>query len=107
MSTNTQERRFAFNHNTVDGCPCPAFAAGYNPNNDSIVCEIAEQYDERAYTFAARDSGTLPEHNARQAWDQTIELLKDRSDNAETERIADHYHEMVKLANEIADELGW
>jgi len=107
MSTNTQERRFAYNHNTVDGYPCPAVAAGYNPDSNPEVCEIAEQYDNSAYTLATPGGETLPEHDARQAWEQTIRKLESLREKAKTEQEADYWHELVDQAYQIADELGW
>jgi len=101
---NTTE--FAFGKNTVDGCPCPALAAGYNPSYNSKAVIVAEQYDS-IFQEEIVGTGTVTEEQAREAWKEVIDHFVKRRDQADDESDAQYYAERVELARDVKDELGW
>ena len=103
--TESEQRQFAFGSNSFDGCPCPALAAGYNPDNNAVACEVAERYDEYARTLSCVDEGLLPDHLAQQAWEDAIDYYRDRA--AETTENTQYYSDCAELAVEIQAELWW
>jgi len=95
------KQEFAFGSNEVDGCECPAVAAGYRPgivNND--VTEVASMYDKQVHDILQKEKnsykriGTVQPCFAKEAWDDVIGKF-------ETGTVWWH------LAIDIAEQLGW
>jgi hypothetical protein len=98
MSSNTQERQFAFGENSHDGCPCPLTAAGYNPDNSPYLL-IAEMYDNIVGAKLGIRWGKAPEDVAKEAWLKVIEEYDDQMHRGDKKK--------REIAREVAAELGW
>lgn len=97
----TETRQFAYGKDEMDGCPCPAVAAGYSPASGDSSIEPAEWYDsviKSEFRSATEPYSPLSEEEAREAWNMTIEQLTGRYGRDS---------EIVQTAEEIANELGW
>jgi len=93
--------RFAYGYDTVDDCPCPAIAAGFNPSNDDST-EIAEYYDSILKQKYGNIQGTITEEQAKKAWFQAIEQWESKYED--NEAIGNGPKE---IGEQIAQELGW
>lgn len=98
MSSNTEERQFAFGENSRDGCPCPLNAVGYNPDNSPYIL-IAERYDGIVGDRLGIRWGKVSENIAREAWLKVIEEYDDQMHRGDREK--------REIAREVAAELGW
>lgn len=92
-------RYFAYGKDTIGDCECPAVRAGFSPGTGDKTTAPAEWYDGvvRDLGFSSPHS-TIEEEKAKTAWLKTIEQLKGR------------YHEdseVVRAAEEVAEDLGW
>ena len=90
----------AFGKNEVDGCSCPAVAAG-EVLRDSSVRRIAWRYDDLLDREVKDDSsmgwfGTVSEEKAKKYWLQAIEDIEEFGDK-----------EAAEAGQKIARELGW
>lgn len=98
MSSNTEDRQFAFGENSRDGCPCPLNAVGKNPEISPNI-EVAETYDEIVGEMLGIGWGKAPEDVAKEAWLEVIEHY---------EEVGVEEHPVYReVARETAAELGW
>lgn len=111
------EKQYAFGKDVVNGCECPAVAAGYSPSDRDETAEIAEWYDAKVEDLGhdprivtrTTDYGVpitspyepIPEAHAKEAWLAMIDEMEKRL-NA-----IGRGEDKLKTAREIADELGW
>lgn len=68
----------AFGDNVVNGCPCPAMAAGLQPANGGHAATMAEEYDAVVLDRYGIDEGTLPREIAESCWEEAIERLHEK-----------------------------
>lgn len=92
----TENREFAYGKDSVDGCVCPAVAAGFSPSSgdDSIV--VAERYDQEVKDKNLTTARSIiDEEAAKEAWLSALEHLERK--------------EMYQLevGREIARRLDW
>lgn len=102
------ERRFAYGRNTVDGCECPASAAGYAKDDvmtltNAHVGDLARAYDRTVrYQLESVDpterAGTLSEADAREVWLTVLDRARSSGSVGDP---------LVEKGEEIARELGW
>lgn len=98
---------FAHGSNTVDGEPCPAMAAGYNPDHDPANTPV-ELYDQIVHDhFTLAGEGTISADRAREAWALVIEQLETDVDDAFDERDRRDAKIHLNVARAIARDLGW
>lgn len=93
--------RFAFGYDTVDDCPCPATAAGYNPMQGDDSTTVAEEYDDIIYEERDTAEGTVDAATAREAWLEAVRRIE-RRNSAD-----DYWTDKAEVGREIAAELGW
>jgi isopentenyl phosphate kinase len=88
---------FAYGRDEINECTCPAVTAGYEPASGDNSLTPAEQYDEQIERlgFATDLKGVVSEDQAKRAWLSMLNRMK-------TQEISGH-----KVAEEIAEELGW
>jgi hypothetical protein len=98
MSSNTEERQFAFGENSRDGCPCPMNAVGKNLEVGPNLA-IAERYDGIVGDRLGIGWGKVSENIAREAWLEVIEQYDNRMARGDREK--------REIAREVAAELGW
>jgi len=98
------ERHFAYGDNSVDNCACPAIAAGYNPNCGDMSLKIAEKYDE-ILRRTRSEEGTIEESVAKEAWLDAVDYFVREAEQSDVH--TDHYHDVVSVGRDIADEHGW
>jgi len=93
-------RRFAYAKDRINGCECPAVAAGYQPSSGDDSLLVAETYDG---IVRDRELGSanciIDEDTAKEAWLAAIEDIR--------ERFPDDNHESITAAEDVAEELGW
>lgn len=93
------EKRFAYDGDTRNGCACPAVAAGFSPESVDGTTLAAEVYDSKVHELEfGDDSSTIPEEKAKEAWLEAVEEL---------EQLREEGHRTIKYANIVAEELGW
>ena len=93
-----EERAFAFGGNVVEGCDCPAVAAGFHPARDQDVLEVATAYDSviMAWNDNEQSSGIIDEQQAKSSWLGIIQMFE-----------CHRNHKQAEVAKEIAKELDW
>jgi hypothetical protein len=95
MSTNNENRDFAFGRNVWEGCKCPALQAGFEPGAGGDVTYIAEMYDGIVREHREASKGVVREETAKAAWERMIK------------RLERHKEEEAEFARDIAYQLGW
>lgn len=100
MSQTQQE--FAYGKDTIQGCECPARAAGFAPSDGDESIAVAEWYDCAVKDVGnANYSSIISEQEAKEAWLEMIDQMEKRTASIyKAERD-------LKVAREIAEELGW
>jgi len=101
-----ESQKFAYGKNHVDGCPCPATAAGYSPTSNPMALLVAEQYDEQLKESSS-DNGTVDEKTAKETWKAAIEYYQRTAEQIPDQGDKDWYQERADVGKEIARELGW
>lgn len=92
----TENKKFAFDGDTVEGCECPAVAAGYEPMNDESLT-VASLYDSAVYQLDFDSPNRIiSEEQAKKAWFEAMETVKEG-----------YKERHFEIAQEIAEELGW
>jgi len=96
-NTNDSDREFAYGGNVVDGCECPAVAAGRDPvESRSLVGNVVTEYDilmsDKCRTWNS-EAGIVEEQDAKKVWLEMADGLE--------------YAEEARVAYEIARDLGW
>lgn len=88
--------RFAVGRNVVDGCPCPALAAGYDPGQTDPSTEAAGRFDRKITGLTGRR--TVDREYARKVWVDVMDELKAEYGVESTE---------YQTAEDIAHTIGW
>jgi len=101
-----ESQRFAYGSNHVDGCSCPATAAGYCPPSAIHACAVAREYDEELATCRS-DSGTVDEETAKEAWKAAIRYYERTVKQTPKHKDKEWYQERLDVGKDIARELGW
>lgn len=107
-------QEYAFGHNEVDGCKCPAVVAGYEPDKEGYTLDVAEAFDRVVRGDNDDCAGTIPEPEARDAWKELVDRYRETVEEYEhdfEDSIPNGTHktyvERMNRAKEIGDELGW
>lgn len=108
--SQTEKQQFAYGANTFDGCPCPATAAGYHPEENRVTA-MAERYDT-VLQQSPSDNGTVNEQLAKEAWLEALDYWKQtHHERTQSEYCAEHAIEQseyaIEIGETIAKELGW
>lgn len=101
---------YAFGKNQMDGCKCPALAAGHDPMDGGFAREVAERFDTTMRNEHEIGAGTVPESEARRAWRKMMSELKKQTELYEGKEYVVQptpAKGALKEAREVADELGW
>jgi len=85
--------RFAVGRNVVDGCPCPALAAGYDPSQGDPSTTVAGRFDRQI-----TGPTTVDREYARTVWFNVMRKLKAQYGVESTE---------YQTAEDIAYTIGW
>jgi len=100
------DRTFAFGANCIEDSPCPATAAGRNP--DQFPCgRVAEEYDNFAHKRSESVRGKLSEETARECWLEAMKACRERVSAVDNPRTRHRRKKAAHAAEEIAEELGW
>ena len=96
------QQQFAYGKDTIQGCECPARAAGFAPSDGDESTAVAEWYDSAVKDVGnTHYSSIISEQKAKEAWLEMIDQMEKRVDSIyKGERD-------LQIAREIADELGW
>jgi hypothetical protein len=97
---------FAFGSNHVDGCSCPAQAAGFDVSDD-IVIMVAEEYDDKIRAREKCSEGIVGSYTAKTVWDNVIDDLEQRLDDVESPDEIEIIREQLDVARKVADTLSW
>jgi hypothetical protein len=100
------DRTFAYGANCIEDTPCPATAAGYNPDFPPDG-QIAEEYDATVETRVGERKGTIDEQTARECWLEAVEISRARVENLEGCQLQCRARKITRVGGEIAEELGW
>lgn len=97
-----QYPRYAFGLDEVNGCPCPAAAAGFDTATNEWARSIADRYDKKVRLqlgtdVVEGDRGTVPEETAKGCWLDALEEAK----------LEEFDETPVSIGETVADELGW
>lgn len=100
-ASSGENRDFAFGHNTVGSCDCPAVKVGKDPITNDRVLVVSEMYDDELRKETDSATGTISESRAKEAWLNVIEWYD------EQEGLLPKHREEREEARKIAAELGW
>ena len=100
MSQSQSQTTFAYGGNEIEGCFCPAMAAGMNPcgvgdNHTPGLLEAAEHYDALIQEKEGGYQGTVGEEIAKSAW---LQMLRNADEDEMFSETA---------AEKVAKELNW
>jgi len=101
---NTTDKQFAFGENSIDGCKCPAVAAGYNLETENRnIREVVAIYDKQVKMTLKKlqNKGTVDANTAKDVWDDVILECRNLNHLSEANTMR---HD---IAVEVAEELGW
>jgi hypothetical protein len=88
-------RKFAHGKNEIDGCECPAVAAGFDLREERAVRDMAAKYDiEFSVPGLTKATGKLTEKEAKEGW---LSAISNCDKDSEEE----------KIGIKVAEKLGW
>jgi len=97
--------QFAYGKNNINGCPCPAQAAGREPGHDKSTY-VTDAYDNKLQTSPS-DFGVVDEEEAKAAWMTAIEYWEQATEQATGTSNKRRCEKYAAIGRDIAHELGW
>ena len=98
MSQSQSQTTFAYGANNLDGCECPALAAGFHPVHSDLLGmdSVVDRYDTILKDQKGEIDGEVSEEEAKDAWLHALqELSEDKyGEIAAAKTIAD-YHDWI------------
>jgi len=91
-----KQNAFAYGFDHVDGQPCPAVAAGYEPYTIDKSTKVVEWYDDILAEKLSNEVGIVSEETAQEAWNEALTRLEELGES-----------EPIRVGTKIANELGW
>lgn len=102
--SNTDQRKFAYGNDEVDGCGCPAVEAGYSPTGPESdgSLTLATHFDFLVKEMELKnETNLLLEDTAKEVWKEMLEEYE--------KEILEHGGSVhvYEVAKDIAKQLGW